>query len=149
MPRLTSLLADWAALDTGNGPVSGQALADALLRACEGLSDEVLRSLPATPDDAAVALASSPFADRVEGVYMPWDWFEPYCAAVRLPMAEIERGWEISDGEHVYSCPRAMLADDADRPEDTRVFMRVDQIRRWPQPWATHAQAASDPGEPV
>lgn len=134
MPRLTSLLADWVALITSDGPLSGQLFADALLRACEGLSDEVLRSLPATPDDAAVALASHPFADRVEGVYLPWDWLESYCAALDLPVAEIDGGWDVSDSEDVYFCPRVMLADDPDSPADTRPFVRIDQIRRWPQP---------------
>ena len=76
MPRFTSLLVDWVGLNSGDSP--GQAYADALLRACQGLSDEVLRRLPATPDDAAAALAGAPFVDRVEGIYLPWDWFEPY-----------------------------------------------------------------------
>jgi len=134
MAQLTTLLADWAALNSGDSPVSAHVLADALLRACEGLSDEVLRSLPATPDEAAAALAGSPFADRVEGAYLPWDWFEPYTANVGLPVAEIDGGWDISDGEDVYWCPRVMLADDTDSPHDTRAFMRVDHIRSWPQP---------------
>src|SRR5579859_4165057 len=79
MPQLTPLLADWVDLNSRDSP--GQAYADALLRACQGLSDEVLRRLPATPDDAAAALANAPFADRVEGIYLPWDWFEPYSTA--------------------------------------------------------------------
>ncbi len=127
MPRFTSLLVDWVGLNSGDSP--GQAYADALLRACQGLSDEVLRRLPATPDDAAAALAGAPFADRVEGIYLPWDWFEPYSTAVRLPVAELDGGWDISDGEDVYWCPRVNLADDPDSPQDTRPFMRVDQIR--------------------
>ena len=63
MPRLTSLFADWADLNAADEPASGEALADALLHACEGLTDEVLRALPGTPDDAQVnalhALAAS------------------------------------------------------------------------------------------
>jgi hypothetical protein len=131
MPRLTSLFTDWADLDAAAEPVSAQALADALLRACAELPDEVLRGLPGTPDDAAAALASSPFADRVAGVYLPIQWLESFCAGMRLPIAELESGWDISDGETVYYCPRATLADDADSPQDTRDFVRVDDIRRW------------------
>lgn len=131
MPRLTSLFADWADLNTTDGPVNTDALADALLQACEALPDEVLRALPSTPDDAAATLANSPFADRVEGVYLPIYWLETFCAAMRLPIAELDSGWDISDGETVYFCPRAMLADDPDSPQDTRAFVRVDEIRRW------------------
>jgi hypothetical protein len=131
MPRLTSLFADWADLDAADQPASAEALADALLRACAEVSDEVLRALPGTPDDAATALASSPFADRVDGVYLPSHWLEAFCAALRLPIAELESGWDISDGETVYFCPRTMLADDAHSPQDTRAFVRVDEIRRW------------------
>ena len=61
---------------------------------------------------------------------LTWDWVEPYCAAVRLPMAELDDGWDMSDGEDVYWCPRVNLADDPDSPQDTRPFMRVDQIPR-------------------
>ena len=131
MPRLTSLFADWADLNAVDGPVSTDALADALLHACEGLPDEVLRALPGTPDDAAATLANSPFADRVEGVYLPVHWLEAFCAALRLPIAELDSGWDISDGETVYFCPGAMLADDPDSPQDTRAFVRVDQVRPW------------------
>ena len=131
MPRLTSLFADWADLNADDGPVSAEAPADALLQACDGLPDEVLRALPGTPDDAAATLANSPFADRVEGVYLPIEWLESFCAAMRLPIAELDSGWDISDGETVYFCPRAMLADDPDSPQDTRAFVRVDEIRRW------------------
>ncbi len=127
MPRFTSLFVDWVGLNSGDSLV--QAYADALLRACQGLSDEVLRRLPASPDDAAAVVAGAPFADRVEGIYLPWGWFEPYCAAVRLPIAEIDGGWDISDGEDVYWCPRVNLADDRDTPQDARPFVRVDQIR--------------------
>lgn len=134
MPRLTSLLADWAALGASEAPVDSQALADALLRACESLTDEMLRSLPATPEDAAAAIAGRPFADRVEGAYLPFDWMESFCSAVRLPLAEIDAGWDISDGEDVYLCPRALLADDRDAADDVRPFVRVDQVRRWQRP---------------
>jgi hypothetical protein len=131
MPRLTSLFADWADLDAASEPVSAEALAEALLQACSELSDEVLRALPGTPDDAAAALASIPFANRVEGVYLPIQWLESLCGSLRLPIAELDSGWDISDGETVYFCPRAMLADDASSPQDTRAFVRVDDIRRW------------------
>lgn len=129
MARLTSLLADWAALESADG----SAYADALLRACADLSDETLRALPGTPDDAAQALRDAPFSDRVEGIYLPFAWFESFAAAMRLPLAEIENGWDVSDGERVYFCPRAVLADDPDSPDDTRPFVRVDQIRAWPE----------------
>ena len=135
MPRLSPLFSEWASLvDSGDAQVSGDALAAALLRACEGLSDEALRALPATPEDAAAALTSGRFADRAEGIYLPIEWLESFCAAVRLPIAEIESGWDISDGEDVFFVPRMMLADDPDSPNDTRPFVRVDQIRRWPAP---------------
>jgi hypothetical protein len=130
MPRLTSLLADWTALNETDADV--QAYADALLGAGAALNDEMLRALPATPEDAAAALASSPFADRVEGNYLAYEWLESFCGALRLPLAEIDDGWDISDGESVYLCPRVLLADDPDAPNDTRAYVRVDQIRRWP-----------------
>jgi hypothetical protein len=132
MARLTALFADWAALNASPGS-SPQALADALLRACSDLTDEALRALPATPDDAAAALAGSAFAGRAEGVYLPFAWLESYCAALGLPIAELDNGWDISDGEDVYFCPRVMLADDPDSPSDLRAFARIDQIRGWPK----------------
>jgi hypothetical protein len=134
MPRLTELFAGWTERDAAADTVSAQALADALLRASEPLNDEMLRALPATPGDAAIALANSPFADRVDGAYLPIEWLESYCSVLRLPLAEIADGWDISDGEDVYFCPRVMLADDPDSPDETRAFVRVDQIRRWPSP---------------
>jgi hypothetical protein len=134
MPRITWLFAEWSDLAGGDRPADGQTLADALLRACEGLSDEALRALPATPDDAAAALTNVRFADRAEGVYLPIEWLESFCAALRLPIAEIDSGWDISDGEEVYLCPRVDLADDPDSPEDVRAFVRVDQVRRWTSP---------------
>jgi hypothetical protein len=130
MPQLTLLLADWTALNEAGADV--QAYADTLLRACASLNDEMLRALPATPEDAAAALARSPFADRVEGTYLAYEWLESFCGAVRLPLAEIDAGWDISDGEAVYLCPKVLLADDPDAPNDTRAYVRVDQIRRWP-----------------
>ena len=134
MPRLTPLLADWASLNPSDGLADPRALADALLRACESLSDEMLRSLPGTPEDAAAAIADTPFADRVDGAYLPFDWMESFCSAKRLPLAEIDAGWDISDGEDVYLCPRALLADDPDTPGDVRAFVRVDQVQRWERP---------------
>jgi hypothetical protein len=134
MPRLTTLLADWADLNGGDPPAGAELLADALRRACAGLPDQVLGSLPATPDEAAAVIADTPFADRLDGVYLPWAWLEPFCAGVRLPIAELEDGWDISDGEDVYWCPRVLLADDPDSPEDRRAFVRVDAVRRWPSP---------------
>lgn len=133
MPRLSPLFNDWADLiEASNGHVSTADLADSLLRACDGLSDEVLRALPATPDDAAAALTSDRFADRADGAFLPIEWLESFCAALRLPIAEIDSGWDISDGEEVFFCPRTMLADDPDSPHDVRQFVRVDKIRRWP-----------------
>jgi hypothetical protein len=132
MTRLTSLLDDWVSLNDSRASADRQALADALLRACEPLTDEMLRSLPATPEDADAALRSSALVDRYEGVYLPFDWLESFCAAMRLPLAELDDGWDISDAENVYFCPRALLADDPDSPDDTRPFVRIDQIKRWP-----------------
>src|SRR5437870_3031337 len=127
MARLTSLFAEWADASGGDS----RALAEALSRACEPLTDEQLRALPGTPDDAAATLANSPFAGRAEGSYLPIEWLESLCSALRLPIAELDNGWDISDGEDVYFCPRVLLADDADSPDDTRAYVRVDQISRW------------------
>jgi len=140
-PRLTSLLADWAEMNEAAAGADGQsdagtdpqALADALLRACEAFTDEMLRTLPATPDDAAASLSTSPFAGRADGSYLPFEWVESFCSALRLPVAELDDGWDISDGEDVYFCPTADLADDPDSPDDTRAFVRVDQVKRWPE----------------
>ena len=133
MVRLTSLLADWTAANEA-GVVGPRGLADVLLRACEPLSDEALRALPGTPDDAAAALVDSGFAGEVDGSYLPFEWLESFCSAVRLPIAELPDGWDISDGQDVFFCPRVMLADDPDAPDDTRAFVRVDEVRRWPEP---------------
>jgi hypothetical protein len=132
MPRLTSLLAEWSELNESSS-TEPQALADALLRACEPFTDEMLRTLPATPDDAAASLATSPFADRADGSYLPFEWLESFCSALRLPVADLEEGWDVSDGEDVYLCPGVQLADDPDSPDDTRAFVRVDQIKCWPE----------------
>jgi hypothetical protein len=139
-PRLTSLLADWSELNEAAGgadtetetDTDPQALADALLRACEPFTDEMLRTLPATPDDAAASLSTSPFAGRADGSFLPFEWVESFCSALRLPLAELDDGWDISDGQDVYFCPTTDLADDIDSPDDTRPFVRVDQIKRWP-----------------
>jgi hypothetical protein len=124
MPRLTPLLTDWAELQS----TDGQPYADALLRACEPLDDEARRALPGTPDDAAVAIVDQPFGD---GVYLPWAWLESFSASLGLPVAELENGWDVSDGDDIYFCPRVDLADDPDSPDDTRPFVRVDEVRRW------------------
>jgi hypothetical protein len=129
--RKTTLLAEWVA-----APADPQALADVVLRACEPLTDEMLGNLAATPEDAAAVLARASVADRVDGSYVPYDWLESFCTAVRLPIAEIDGGWDISDGEDVYFCPRVALADDPDSPADTRAFVRVDAITRWTEPEA-------------
>ncbi len=129
MVRITSLLDEWAESNK-----DGQALADVLLRACAPLTDEQLRGLPGTPEDAAAELVNSPFDARAEGVYLAFDWLESFCSALRLPLAELDNGWDVSDGESVYFCPRVQLADDPDSPDDTRAYVRVDQITRWPQP---------------
>jgi hypothetical protein len=131
MARLTGLLAEWSELAVAD-PSDAQAYADALLGACEALDDEALRSLPGTPEDAAFGLVRAEFADRVDGVYLPWEWLESLCNALRLPVAELEAGWDISDGEDVYFCPRELLADDPDSPDDKRAFVRLDEVRRWP-----------------
>ena len=131
MPKRTSLFEEWVQNPEEPSSLDGRALADALVRACAPLSDDALRSLPATPDDAAAALADNPFADRAEGCYLPFAWFESFCSAVRLPIAELDDGWDVSDGTDIYFCPKVMLADDPDAPDDTRAFVRVDQIRRW------------------
>jgi len=131
---LTSVLADWAALAESDSATSAEAFAQALLRASEPLWDEVLRRLPATPDEAAASMRERPFADRVDGIYLPWAWFEPFCTGLQLPVAELQDGWDIADGEDVFWCPRATLADDPDLPEETRPFVRVDQVRKWRVP---------------
>src|SRR2546428_12447202 len=102
MTRFSPLFAEWADLVAADGPVSGEDLADTLLRACDGLSDEVLRALPASPDGAAAALTSDRFADRVDGVYLPIEWLEAFFAGIRLPLAEIGFRWDILHGGDVY-----------------------------------------------
>jgi hypothetical protein len=129
--RTTSLLADWVSAAEVGSSTDGEPYAQALLRACEHLSDEVLRQLPATPDEAAAILVEMPFAGSVDGVLLPWAWFEPFCTAQDLSIAELPDGWDIGDGEDVYWCPRVTLADEADVPDDTHAYVRVDQVRRW------------------
>jgi len=126
-------------LNAREAPPPVQALAEALLRASEQLSDHVLRNLPALPDEAAAAMVDRPFADRVPGVYLAWAWFEPYCVALRFPIADLDDGWDISDGQQVYWCPRVLLADDPHTPEERRAFVRVDKVRQWPDPEARPA----------
>jgi len=135
---LTSLLAAWATLTESGSPASGDAYADALVRACDGLSHEQLRRLPATPEEAAATIAELPFASRFDGMYLPWAWFEPFCTGLRLPIAELPNGWDVGDGQDTYWCPRATLADDPAQPEETRAFVRVDQVTRWLAPVAGH-----------
>ena len=84
-----------------------------------------------TPPAGAARLGDSPFADRADGAYLPWQWFEPYCVGMDLPIAELADDWDVSDGEDVYWCPRVLLADDVDSPDDRRAFVRVDGVRRW------------------
>jgi hypothetical protein len=126
-----TLLADWVALNEQGGAVSGQTYAEALLRACADLPDEVLRNLPALPDAAAEALASEPFAGRLEGHYLAAEWLESVSSALDLALAEIESGWDIGDGRDVYFCPLVEIAEDSHEPDQLRAFIRVDRIRRW------------------
>jgi hypothetical protein len=134
MARLTTLLAGWVALNAGELRADGQAFADVLLDACAGLSDDVLRGLPALPEEAAEALASEPFAELLDGAYLASAWLESLSTGLELPLAEIDGGWDLSDGESVYFCPIVHIAEDAHEPADLRPFVRVDQIRRWPDP---------------
>ena len=138
MPRVTSLFADCAALATRADGPSGAAVADAVLRACAALPEAQFRRLErtagATPDDVAAALRDEPFAGRVAGCYLPLEWLESLCTTLELPLAEVEGGWTVSDGETTYFCPVVQLADDPDSPEDTRAYVRADAIRAWPSP---------------
>ena len=138
MPQLTSLFADCAALAASADDQHCAAIADAVLRACaalpEGQYRRLERSAGATPDDVAAALRDEPFADRVPGCYLPVEWLESVCTTLELPLAEVEGGWTVSDGETVYFCPLVQLADDPDSPEDTRAYVRADAIRAWPAP---------------
>jgi len=132
--RQTTLLADWAALAQADRPMPGQAFADALVRACARLPDEILRVLPALPDDAAATLASEPFAGQHDGAYLAADWLESYTTALALPLAEIDNGWDVSDGESVYFCPIVQLVEDPHERDDRGPFVRLDEIQRWPDP---------------
>lgn|SRR5947209_6133873 len=135
MARITSFFADCASLAADAGAVEGTAVAEALLRACDALSDEryghLERTAGATPDDVALALREAHFADRVAGVYLPADWLESFCTTLELPLAEVEGGWTVSDGEATYFCPVVLLADDPDSPQDTRAYVQADAIRTW------------------
>jgi hypothetical protein len=135
MAPITSFFAECASLAADAGAVEGAAAADALLRACDTLSDEQYRHLErtagATPDDIALALREAHFADRVAGVYLPAEWLESFCTTLELPLAEVEGGWTVSDGEATYFCPVVQLADDPDSPQDTRAYVRADAIRTW------------------
>jgi hypothetical protein len=135
MARITSFFADCASLAADAGPVEGAAVADALLRACDSVSEGQYRHLErtagATPDDVALALREARFADRVAGVYLPATWLESFCTTLELPLADVEGGWTVSDGETTYFCPVVQLADDPDSPEDTRAYVRADAIQTW------------------
>jgi hypothetical protein len=138
MARITSFFADCASLAAEATPDEGMAVADALLGACNALSDEqydrLERTAGATPDDVALALREAHFADRVPGVYLPAVWLESFCAILEVPLAEVEGGWTVSDGEASYFCPVVQLADDPDSPRDTRGFVQADAIRTWTEP---------------
>jgi len=138
MARITSFFAECASLAAEATADEGTAVADALLRACDALSDEqyerLERTAGATPDDLALALREAPFADRVPGVYLPVVWLETFCTTLELPLAEVEGGWTISDGQASYFCPVVQLADDPDSPHDTRGFVQADAIRAWTEP---------------
>ena len=135
MARITTFFADCASLAADTGAVEGAAVADALLRACNSVSEEQYRHLErtagATPDDVALALREAHFADRIAGVYLPAVWLETFCTSLELPLADVEGGWTVSDGEATYFCPVVQLADDPDSPEDTRAYVQADAIRTW------------------
>jgi hypothetical protein len=135
MARITSFFAECASLAADGRVVAGMAVADALLRACNALPDKQYRHLErtagATPDDVALALREAHFVDRLAGVYLPADWLESFCTTLDLPLAEVEGGWTVSDGEATYFCPLVQLADDRDSPHDTRAYAQADAIRTW------------------
>src|ERR671936_321358 len=64
MPQITTFFADCAALAAGDGPVTGAAVAEALLRACDALSDErfghLERTAGATPAPTSRPTPSKP-----------------------------------------------------------------------------------------
>jgi hypothetical protein len=138
MAQITRFFAECASLAAQATLDAGPAIADALLRACDALSDEQFdrleRTAGATPDDVALALREAHFADRVPGAYLPAVWLETFCATLEVPLAEVEGGWTVSDGEASYFCPVVQLADDPDSPRDTRGFVQVDAIRTWTEP---------------
>jgi hypothetical protein len=51
-------------------------------------------------------------------------------ACLQLPIVELEDGWDVSDGEDAYWCPRVLLVDDPDSPNERRALLRVDMVRR-------------------
>jgi hypothetical protein len=137
MVQHTGLFADCAALAAQpESSPRGAAFADVVLRACAALPEDRFRRLErsagATPDDVAALLRDAPFADRVAGNYLPITWLESFCTALELPLAEVDGGWSVSDGEATYYCPIVELADDPDRPSDTRPYVLLDGIRPWP-----------------
>jgi hypothetical protein len=67
-------------------------------------------------------------------MYLPAEWLEAWSTALALPLAEIDGGWDLSDGETVYFCPLVSLTLDAHESDDARSFVRLDQIRPWPEP---------------
>ena len=135
MAQVTSFFAECASLAADAGSVEGATIADALLRACDALSEDeygrLERTAGATPDDVALALREAHFADRVAGVYLPAAWLESFCTTLDVPLAEVEGGWTVSDGEAAYFCPVVQLADDPDSPGDTRAYVQADAIRTW------------------
>jgi hypothetical protein len=140
MAQLTTLFADCAALgaEPGSDASTGAAVAEAITRACAALPDAQYRRLErtagATPDDVAAALRDEPFADRVAGAYLPLEWLESFCTTLELPLAEVDGGLSIGDGEATYFCPVVQLADDPDSPEETRAYVRADAIQAWAAP---------------
>jgi hypothetical protein len=145
MSTRTNFFAEAAALNSaGADAVTPDSMAEVLVRNCALLEDEVLRRLPALPDVAADVLREEPFADRAPGILLAAEWLESFCAALDLPLAEVDGGWTVSDEEANYFCPVVSLADDPDSPQDTRLFARLDGIRVWTEEPAELAQV--DPG---
>jgi len=140
MAQLTTLFADCAALGAEPDAAVGRgaAVAEAVTRACAALPDDQYRHLErtagATPDDLAAALRDEPFAGRADGAYMPLEWLESFCTALELPLAEVDGGLSIGDGEATYFCPIVELADDPDSPDDRRAYVRADAIQAWADP---------------
>ena len=83
--------------------------------------------LPATPDETVAAIADTPLTDCVDGVLCHGRGSN----RTALPIAELDDGWDISDRDDVYWCPRVLPADDSDSPEDCRAIVRLDAVQRW------------------